>query len=160
MQIEDNMIVTFDYRLTDDDGLEIDSSEGRDPLAYLHGSDAIVAGLERALTGKSAGDSFEVRILPEDAYGERDDDLEQEVPREQFAAMESLEEGMEFEVETDDGPMIITIVEVGEEVVTVDGNHDLAGVALTFAVTVREVRQATPEELEHGHAHGPGGHEH
>ena len=160
MQIEDKMVVTFDYRLTDDEGQEIDNSEGRDPLAYLHGSGAIIPGLETAMTGKKAGDSFEIRILPEDAYGERDDDLQQDVPREQFAAIDDLQEGMEFQVDTDDGPIVITVIDIGEETVTVDGNHDLAGVTLNFAVSVREVRQATPEELEHGHAHGPGGHDH
>jgi FKBP-type peptidyl-prolyl cis-trans isomerase SlyD len=160
MKVEDNMIVSFDYRLTDDEGQEIDNSHGREPLAYLHGSGAIIPGLEKAMAGKAAGDSFEIRILPEDAYGERNDDLQQDVPREQFAAVEDLEEGMEFQVDTDDGPMVITVIDIADDVVTVDGNHDLAGVNLNFEVSVRDVREATAEEIEHGHAHGPGGHHH
>ncbi len=160
MKVEENKVVSFDYRLTDDEGTEIDNSNGREPLAYLHGSGAIIPGLEVAMAGKSAGDEFEIRIPPADAYGERDEQLQQKVARKQFEGIEDLEPGMEFQVDVEDGPMVITVVEITDDEVTVDGNHQLAGVSLNFAVSVRDVRDASPEELEHGHAHGIGGHHH
>ena len=160
MQIAKNTVVAIDYVLKDDNGQVLDSSADRTPLSYLHGASAIIPGLERALDGKQAGDQFEVSVAAEDAYGERNEALQQDVPREQFAGVEDLEVGMQFRVDSSSGPMVITIVRIADEVVTVDGNHPLAGVNLNFAVTVREVRQATEEEVAHGHAHGPDGHAH
>jgi FKBP-type peptidyl-prolyl cis-trans isomerase SlyD len=103
---------------------------------------------------------MQVSIAAADAYGERNESLRQEVPREQFAEIDDLEVGMQFRVDTNNGPMMITIVEVSDELVTIDGNHPLAGMALHFDVAIRGVRDATAEEIEHGHAHGPGGHDH
>ena len=160
MQITSNTVVSIDYVLTDDNGQVLDSSEGGDPLAYLHGSGGIIPGLERALAGKQVGDQLNVAVAPEDAYGERNEALRQDVPREQFDGIEDLQLGMQFRVDSDAGPLVVTIVEIAETIVTIDGNHPLAGVNLNFAVTVREVRAATEEELAHGHAHGPGGHSH
>ncbi len=160
MPIEANSAVAIDYTLTDDEGAVIDTSEGSTPLWYLHGHENIVPGLERELTGKEVGDRLQVAITPADGYGERDEELEQQVDREQFADFEDLHEGMQFQVESDDGPLVFTVVEIGDELVTVDGNHPLAGASLNFDVTVREIRAATAEELEHGHVHEPGGHEH
>lgn len=160
MRIAKNSVVTIDYTLTDDDGHVLDSSEGDDPLSYLHGVGGLIPGLERELDGREAADQFEVAVAPEDGYGERDEALRQDVPRDQFEGMEDLELGMQFRVDSDTGPMVITIVEIDGDIISIDGNHPLAGVNLNFAVTVREVREATEEELEHGHAHGPGGHEH
>lgn len=160
MQIADNSVVAIDYILTDDEGEVIDSSEGGEPLWYLHGFENIVPGLERELTGKSVGDRFQVSLAPVDGYGERDPDLEQEIARDQFEDVDEIEQGMQFHAETDDGYLVFTVVEVGDDLVTVDGNHPLAGMALNFDVTVREIRAATRDELAHGHVHGPGGHHH
>lgn len=160
MQIAKNTVVAIDYRLTDDDGQVLDSSEGREPLSYLHGAGAIIPGLERELDGKHAGDQLKIAVAARDGYGERNEALQQDVPREQFDGIENLELGMQFRVDSNIGPKVITVVRIADEVVTIDGNHPLAGVNLNFAVTVREVREATEEELAHGHVHGPGGHSH
>jgi len=160
MRIAKDTVVNIDYTLTDDDDNVIDTSEGRGPLAYLHGSGGIIPGLENELEGKETGAELKVTVAPADGYGERDDALKQVVSRDQFKGDEELEVGMQFRVDSNNGPMVITIIGIEEDQVTVDGNHPLAGVNLNFEVTVREVRAATPEELEHGHAHGPGGHEH
>ncbi|MEO8495319.1 MAG: peptidylprolyl isomerase [Planctomycetota bacterium] len=160
MQITKHKVVKIHYTLTDDDGELIDSSEGVEPLEYLHGVGGIVPGLEDVLEGKSVGDRIKVNVQPEDGYGEQDDDLLHDVERSQFEGVDDLELGMQFEVDTDDGPMLVTVVEITDETVTVDGNHELAGVALNFDVIVHEIRDATPEEIAHGHAHGEGCHEH
>lgn len=160
MRIDHNAVVAFDYTLTDSSGQVLDSSDGREPLAYLHGTGGIIPGLERELDGKQAGDTLEVDIQPKDAYGERNDALEQQVPREQFQGVEQLEPGMQFRVDTPEGAMVFTVTQVADDMVTVDGNHPLAGVPLHFNVTVRDVREATEEEIAHGHVHGAGGHHH
>ncbi|QDV12583.1 FKBP-type peptidyl-prolyl cis-trans isomerase SlyD [Rosistilla oblonga] len=160
MQITADKVVAFDYKLTDDAGELIDSSEGHEPLLYLHGQGGIIEGLERALEGLKVGDTLNITIPPEDGYGLRSDELLQEVPRDEFEEVDEFEVGMQFEADTPDGPMIFSITEVGDELIKVDGNHPLAGETLTFDVTIREVRDATAEELEHGHAHGDGGHDH
>ncbi len=160
MQITKNSVAAIDYTLTNDGGEVLDTSEGHEPLAYLHGVGGIIPGLERELEGKQVGDQFQAIIVPADGYGVRNDALEQEVSREQFEGAEDLELGMQFQVESDNGPMVVTVVEIDDDVVTIDGNHPLAGENLHFDVTVREVRQATDDELSHGHVHGTGGCEH
>ena len=160
MKIAENKVALIDYTLRDNDGEMIDSSEGAGPLAYLHGAGNIVEGLEEALIGKKAGDKVKASIEPAKAYGERYDDMKQEVPKELFGGVENIEVGMQFQSETDEGPVLVTVMAISEEMVTVDGNHPLAGVHLNFDVTVREVREPTAEELEHGHVHGEGGHQH
>lgn len=160
MQVKKNAVVVFDYTLKDDDGQVIDTSDGRQPLAVLHGSGQIIPGLEKELEGCEVGDELSISVTPADGYGEVEEALRQEVPREQFQGVDNLEVGMQFRVDSSQGPMIVTIVEVSDEKVLVDGNHPLAGENLHFAVTIREVRAATDEELEHGHAHGEGGHQH
>lgn len=160
MKVADNTVVVIDYTLTNNDGQVIDSSEGAGPLAYLHGAGNIIPGLEDALLGKEAGDEVKASIEPANAYGERHDALKQEVPAELFSGVEKVEVGMQFQSETDQGPVLVTVTEIGEQTITVDGNHPLAGVHLNFEVNVREVREATEEELEHGHVHGEGGHQH
>ncbi|WP_430010132.1 FKBP-type peptidyl-prolyl cis-trans isomerase [Methylophaga lonarensis] len=157
MKVADNTVVVIDYTLTNNEGTVIDSSEGAGPLAYLHGAGNIIPGLEDALLGKEAGDKVSAKIAPENAYGERHDALKQEVPAELFSGVEKVEVGMQFQSETDQGPVLVTVVEVSETTITVDGNHPLAGVELNFDVDIREVREATAEELEHGHVHGEGG---
>ncbi len=153
MRIAKNTVVAIDYTLTDDEGRTVDSSEGREPLSYLHGSGGIIPGLERELEGKAVGDQLQVTVAPADAYGERNESLRQKLPRDQFGGIAELSVGMQFRVDSDNGPMVITIVEVAEEVVTIDANHPLAGVNLNFDVTVREIRDATADEIEHGHIH-------
>lgn len=160
MKVADNKVVVIDYTLTDNSGTVIDSSEGAGPLAYLHGADNIIPGLEAALLGKEAGDKVKASIEPANAYGERHEELKQEVPAELFSGVDNVEVGMQFQSETDEGPVLVTVVAVNDKTITVDGNHPLAGVHLNFDVEVREVRDASAEELEHGHVHGEGGHHH
>ncbi len=160
MKVAENTVVVIDYTLTDNDGSVIDSSEGAGPLSYLHGAGNIIPGLEEALMGKEAGEEVKASIEPAKAYGDRHEQLKQEVPRELFSGVDNVEVGMQFQSETEQGPVLVTVVEVKDETVTVDGNHPLAGVNLNFDVTIREVREASEEELEHGHVHGEGGHQH
>ena len=160
MQIKRNTVVTIDYTLHDNEGSLIESSEGHDPYRYIHGIGATIPGLEAALEGKQAGEELKVSLPPEQAYGERDEDLVQSVPRERFKFGGELAAGMQFRASTETGTRVVTVTKIDGEDVTVDGNHPLAGATLTFAVTVREVRDASTEELEHGHVHGPGAHGH
>ena len=161
MQIINNAIALIHYTLKDDEGEILDTSEGRDPLAYLHGSGNIIPGLEAELEGKTAGESIEVRVEPADGYGEKRDEMVQTIPLEHMPDGVELKVGMQLQAQTPEGEaQLVTIVGLTNTDVTLDGNHPLAGVALNFAVEVVEVRQATEEELSHGHVHGPGGHEH
>lgn len=160
MQIAKDTVVSIDYTLKAPDGSVLDSSEGREPLAYLHGNGNIIPGLERALEGKQKGDSVDVTVQPAEAYGERDEALIQSVSRDKFEGVDKVEPGMQFQVMSEAGPRIVTVKAVEGEQVTIDANHPLAGVPLDFSVTVVDVREASPEELEHGHVHGAGGHEH
>jgi len=161
MVIARNKVVRFDYTLTDDKSNVIDSSSGGEPLTYLHGASSIIPGLENALEGKKAGESLNVRVAPAEGYGERDDRLVQMVPREMFEDNQEIQVGMQFHSGDPDGNVtVVTVVNVTDDTVTVDANHPLAGVSLNFAVTIVEVRDATSEELAHGHVHGAGGHHH
>ena len=162
MQIVDNHVVTLDYTLTDDQGAVLDSSEGRGDFTYLHGASNIVPGLERALAGKSAGDELTVHIEPEDAYGERVNELVQQVPGDMFETEQEITVGMQFHAQAAEGQMVVvTVTEIDDETVTVDGNHPLAGKALNFEVKVIDIRDATEEELSHGHVHsGDCSHDH
>jgi FKBP-type peptidyl-prolyl cis-trans isomerase SlyD len=151
MQIEKHRVVSIDYTLTDDEGAVLDSSEGREPLMYVHGVGAIIPGLEQALEGRQSGDEFKVSVPPAAGYGERDDRLMAEVSRENFNEIEDLSVGMRFRVPTDRGDyQVVTVAEIADERVTIDANHPLAGVSLNFDVVVREVRDATQEEAISG----------
>lgn len=160
MNITDNCVASFHYTLTDSTGKVLDSSEGQDPLTYLHGAGNIIPGLEKALLGKTAGDKLNVAVTAAEAYGERDDTMVQELPTSMFSGVDQIEVGMEFHAETEHGLQVVTVTAVESETVTIDGNHPLAGVDLNFDVEVTEVREASEEELSHGHAHGAGGHHH
>ncbi|MHB8453280.1 MAG: FKBP-type peptidyl-prolyl cis-trans isomerase [Acidiferrobacterales bacterium] len=160
MQIAKDTVVSINYTLTDDANNVIDSSTNGEPLAYIHGAGNIIPGLENALTGKSAGDRLEVTVPPQNAYGLRDESLSQVIPRNRFESSQDIEIGMQFQTPTPDGVSIVTITNVDGENVTVDANHPLAGMTLHFSVEVVEVRTPTHEELNHGHVHGPGGHNH
>jgi len=160
MQIAQNSVVAFHYTLTNDAGEVLDSSEGREPLTYLHGAGNIIPGLEKELEGRAAGDKLNTTVTPAEGYGEKQEQLVQEVPRDAFQGVESIEPGMQFQAQTQGGPLMVTVTQVGGDTVTVDGNHPLAGQTLNFDVEIASVREASEEELEHGHVHGEGGHEH
>ncbi|WP_309888610.1 peptidylprolyl isomerase [Archangium sp.] len=160
MEITKDRVVSIEYKLHLGDGNLIDESDPGDPLVYLHGYEEIVPGLENALAGKKAGDSLKVQVKPEDGYGEYDPDGVEEVPREEFPPDMELEEGgVVTATDEDDEEVEFLVKKLNEKTVVVDFNHPLAGKTLHFEVSVREVRAATAEELEHGHAHAPG-HEH
>lgn len=159
MQIAARKVVTIDYTLTDEGGEVLDTSKGGDPLVYLHGVGNIIPGLENALTGRSAGEALQVVVSPAEGYGERDEGLLHSVPKKEFGD-ETLDVGMQFQARTSEGPVLLTIVEIERDSVTLDANHPLAGKSLSFDVTVVAVRDATAEELTHGHVHGAGGHHH
>ncbi len=160
MQIAERRVAAFHYTLTNDKGEVIDSSEGREPLVYLHGVGNIVPGLEREMSGKKAGDSFNVVVAPEEGYGVHHAQLIQQVPRAAFQGVDTIEPGMQFHANGPQGPMTVTVAAVDGDTVTIDGNHPLAGQALHFAIEVTDVRDASPEEILHGHVHGAGGHHH
>ena len=160
MHIGERTVATFHYTLTDAAGKVIDSSDGRAPLSYLHGAGNIVPGLEKEMSGKKQGDTFNVVVAPEEGYGMPNPMMIQVVPREAFQGVDTLEVGMEFQAQTPQGPMSVAIAKIDGDEVMVDGNHPLAGQTLHFAIEVTDVRDASLEELTHGHVHGPGGHHH
>jgi FKBP-type peptidyl-prolyl cis-trans isomerase SlyD len=160
MLVAERCVVSMHYRLTNDAGEVLDSSEGRDPLTYLHGAGNIIPGLEKALLGKQAGDKLDVRVTPAEGYGEQDPKLVQQVPRRAFQGIKDIKAGMRFTAQGPRGPQDVVVTRVAGDMVTVDGNHPLAGEHLNFAVEITEVREASEEELAHGHVHGPGGHHH
>ena len=160
MQISKDQVVTFHYTLKNDRGELIESSVGRDPLDYLHGHRNIIPGLESELAGKSAGDEFTATIEPVNAYGEYDEKMVQTLSREDFDGVEKFEMGMRFELEDADGVGVVTVTKINGDKITVDGNHPLAGERLVFDIVVVDIREASAEELTHGHAHHPDGHHH
>ncbi|HWK74767.1 MAG TPA: peptidylprolyl isomerase [Povalibacter sp.] len=160
MQIAQDAVVSIHYTLTNDKGETLDSSAGGEPLAYLHGNGNLIPGLENALTGKQAGDKLTVKIAPADGYGEYDKELVQRVPRRSFRGISDVRVGMQFQVQAGGGARTVTVTHIAGDMITVDGNHALAGQNLNFDIEITEVRVATEEELAHGHVHGPGGHHH
>jgi FKBP-type peptidyl-prolyl cis-trans isomerase SlyD len=160
MTITKGSVVLFDYTLTDDEKDIIDSSKDSGPLAYLHGEGQIVKGLEKAMEGRGAGDSFKISVSPAEGYGLPDPAKIATVTADQIEGGEELEEGMQLEASSDAGEQIVVVTKIEGNKVTLDGNHPLAGMTLHFDIMIREVRAATAEEIEHGHVHGPGGHHH
>ena len=158
MTVQKNTIVTIKYTLTDESGNMIESSEDQEPFTYLHGTGNVIPGLEASLEGKSAGEAIRVSIPPEDAYGEWDEAKVLEIPKEQFSGVDEIKAGMQFSVHSSAGEQIVTVSKVEGEKVMVDANHPLAGKTLNFDVNVVDVRNATQEEIQHGHAHGAHGH--
>ncbi len=152
--IGNKLVVNMHYKLTDDKGNVLDSSEGADPLAYLHGAGNIIPGLEKALVGKVQGDSLKVKVEPADAYGEIVPELIQTVEKSAFQGVDKVDVGMAFEAQAPDGSMQrIVVTKVEGDKVTINANHPLAGMVLTFDVEIIGVREATEEEVTHGHAH-------
>lgn len=161
MLIAANKAVSIDYTLTNDAGEVIDSSAGGAPLVYLHGAGNIIGGLEKALVGKQAGDELDVSVEPEEAYGEYSAELVAVLNRSMFEGVDELAVGMQFHASGPGGGMqIVTVRDIEGDDVTVDGNHPLAGQRLNFKVKVVAVRDASAEEVSHGHIHGEGGHHH
>lgn len=157
MQIGAKKAVSIDYTLKNDEGEVLDSSEGQSPLVYLHGAGNLIVGLEKALEGKQAGDHVVVSIEPEEAYGEFNPELVATLKRAMFEGVDTLEVGMQFHASAPDGGMqVVTVRDVDGDDVVVDGNHPLAGQRLNFDVKVVEVREASADELAHGHIHGAG----
>jgi FKBP-type peptidyl-prolyl cis-trans isomerase SlyD len=159
MQIGDKTVVRFEYTLKDDGGQVLDTSDGREPLTYIHGGGNIIPGLEKALVGKSAGDSIEATVPPEEGYGRRDDSLVRNVPIRKLSDKNPVA-GRRYRAQLEEGVAIVMVTSVKGDYATVDANHPLADKTLHFAVKVVSVRAATDEELEHGHVHGEGGHHH
>ncbi|MFZ4620512.1 MAG: FKBP-type peptidyl-prolyl cis-trans isomerase [Bacteroidota bacterium] len=160
MKIEKDKVVSIEYTLRDNSGNILDTSDGREPLAYLHGNGNLIPGLEAQLEGKAANDALKVVVAPADGYGELDDAQIVSVPRSQFAGVAELAVGMQFTASGPEGQQVVTVTKIENDTVTVDGNHPLAGQTLNFDVKIVSVREATAEELSHGHVHGAGGHHH
>ena len=160
MEISSDRVVTIHYTLKDDSGAVLDSSAGGEPLAYIQGHGNLVSGLEKALEGKEHGSSLAVVVAPAEGYGERDEALIQRVPKRTLQGSGDIKKGMQFQARTDDGMRLFTVTAVIGDMVTLDGNHPLADQTLHFDIEVVGVREATAEELEHGHVHGAGGHHH
>lgn len=160
MNISKGKVVNIHYALNDAAGEVLESSEGQAPLEYLHGHGNIIAGLEKALDGKAAGDKLKAVIPPEDGYGIRDETLVKELPLSSFQSQDEVAVGAQFQAETSQGPQLATVTKMDDKNVTVDLNHPLADQTLSFDIDVVDVREATEEELSHGHAHGPEGHDH
>jgi FKBP-type peptidyl-prolyl cis-trans isomerase SlyD len=160
VEIAADRVVTIHYTLKDDGGAVLDSSAGGEPLAYIQGHGNLVAGLEKALEGKADGSALSVVVPPAEGYGVHDAALIQRVPKRALQGSGEIKKGMQFQARTDDGMRLFTVTAVVGDMITLDGNHPLADQTLHFDVQVVGVREATTEELEHGHVHGAGGHHH
>ncbi len=155
MQIANDQVVSISFKVSDTEGKVLDSTEMSGPLTYLHGHQNIIPGLEQALHGKSLSDQLTVVIEPEDAYGPVYEDMIQEVPVSAFQGIDAIEPGMSFEAQGANGETrSVVVTKVKGEVVTVDGNHPLAGETLHFELTIDDIRAASEEEIAHGHAEG------
>lgn len=156
MKIAPNKVVKMHYSVLDNDKNTIDNSFDGEPLLFIVGTGYLIPGLEDAIIDKEAGDTLSVTVEPQQGYGERHDELMQAVPKSMFDGME-IDVGMQFRASTDDGDQMVMIIDIQDEEVIVDGNHPLSGITLHFDVEILEVRDATAQELEHGHVHGEGG---
>ena len=160
ISVSRDRVVRFHYQIFDEAGGVVESTRDGEPLAILHGRGNVMRGIEDALEGRKAGESFEVTLPPEQAYGPRKDDFTQRISKKYFRQPARLKPGMTTQLSTEEGTRSVTVLKVGGKVVDVDMNHPLAGQTLKFDLEVMEVREATREELAHRHVHGPGGHHH
>tara|TARA_B100000446_G_scaffold93839_4_gene88018 strand:+ start:11845 stop:12327 length:483 start_codon:yes stop_codon:yes gene_type:complete len=160
MVISDNAVVSFHYRLREEGGEIFEDSHKETPILYLHGHKGMLAGLEEAMAGKSAGDCFDVTVDPDKGYGRRREGAIQRVPKKHLLTKGKISVGQVVQVNTEKGAQEAVVVKVGLKNVDIDSNHPLAGKTLVFSVEIVEVREATADELSHGHAHGVGGHQH
>jgi FKBP-type peptidyl-prolyl cis-trans isomerase SlyD len=157
MKITENKVVVLHYAVSDSEDTLIDSSYDHSPLAIIQGTGYLIPGLEEALTDHIAGDKFEVEVVADQAYGQRFDEYVQTVPKAMFGEVDELNVGTQLRATTDDGEQTVIVIDVQDDEITVDGNHPLAGIDLKFDVEILEVRDATEDELTHGHVHGEGG---
>lgn len=160
MKVGKNMVVSLNYTLKNSEGQVLDTSEGREPLVYLHGAGNLIPGLEAQIEGHEKGAVLDIVVEPEHAYGNRRDDLYRVVPKSGFQGNEEMQVGMQVQLETDQGLAIASISAIEGEEVTLDMNHPLADMQLHFNVDIVDLREATEDEISHGHVHGPGGHHH
>jgi len=160
MIIDNNKVVVLHYAVSNNEGVLIDSSYDHQPLAIIQGTGYLIAGLEQALIGHKAGDKFEVNVTADDAYGQRHDHYVQAVPKAMFDGIDDLAVGAQLRATTDDGEQTVIVIDIADEQVTIDGNHPLAGIDLQFDVQIIEVRDASEQELAHGHVHSEDGSEH
>jgi FKBP-type peptidyl-prolyl cis-trans isomerase SlyD len=160
VEITADTVVLIHYTLKDDSGEVLDSSAGGEPLAFIQGHGNLVPGLEKALEGKQDGYTAAVTLSPAEGYGMRDEALVQRVPKRSLQGVGEIRKGLQFQARTEDGMRLFTVTGVAGDMVTLDGNHPLADRTLHFDIEVVSVRDATSEELEHGHVHGAGGHHH
>ncbi|MDG2364109.1 MAG: FKBP-type peptidyl-prolyl cis-trans isomerase [Methylococcaceae bacterium] len=156
MKITENSVVSILYKLSNDAGTILDQSTEDNPLIYLHGQGNIVIGLENALTGKTIGDTLDVTVTPDEGYGNREDYMVETVNRSMFEGLDEISIGKQFHAEGNTGPVVVTVTKIEGDEITIDGNHPLAGENLNFAIEVIAIREATEDELTHGHIHGPG----
>jgi len=155
MKITENSVVSILYTLSNDAGTILDQSTEDNPLIYLHGQGNIVIGLENALTGKAIGDALDVTVTPDEGYGNREDYMLETVNRSMFEGLDEISIGKQFHAEGNTGPVVVTVTKIEGDEITIDGNHPLAGENLNFAIEVLAIREATEDELTHGHIHGP-----
>lgn len=160
MIVEKDKAVSFHYTLKNADGEQMESSRDKDPMSYLHGANNIIPGLEKAMEGRSVNDEFSVTVEPEEAYGVRNEKNVQRLPMKRLKGIGKVSVGQVLTLQTNNGPVQVTVLKVGRFNIDVDGNHPLAGKQLTFDVEITDIRDASDEELEHRHVHGPGGHQH
>ena len=160
MKIESGTVVSFHYKLRNEEGKELESSRGSEPSVYLHGANNIIRGLEKAMAGRESGDVFTVSLAPADAYGMHNPDKIQRVPVKHLLFKGKLQVGGVVQLNTSRGRVPVTVVKAGRHSADIDTNHPLAGKPLVFDIEVVAVRAASAEERAHGHAHGPGGHQH
>ena len=160
MTVTNNKVVQFTYTLKDEQGKVLESNAGQEPIAYLHGHHNMMVGVEKAMEGKNAGDSFSATLPAAETYGEKVADAEQRVSVKHLVGASVWKPGMTATVNTDQGQRLVTVLKVGKFMATIDTNHPLAGRELTFDIEIADVRGATEEEIAHGHAHGVGGHHH
>ena len=160
MKAANNTVVKFHYTVRDLQGDEIDSSREREPIAILLGHGSLIPGVENAIKGRDAGERFEVNVAPDEGYGPRRPELTQRIAKKYFRNPDALRPGMQTTLQSNEGQRTVTVTKVGSSVIDVDLNHPLAGKDLVFDIEIAEVRQATDEELAHGHVHGEGGHHH
>ncbi|CDH18773.1 peptidylprolyl isomerase [Xenorhabdus bovienii] len=157
MKVAQDLVVSLAYQVRTEEGVLVDESPVSAPLDYLHGRGSLISGLEKAVEGREAGERFDVSIEANDAYGQYDENLVQRVPKDVFVGVDELQVGMRFLADTDMGPVPVEITALEGDEVVVDGNHMLAGQNLKFNVEIVAIREATEEELAHGHVHGQGG---
>lgn len=160
MNIKENSVVQMHYKLTNKEGMLLDSSEGREPLTYMHGKQMLIPGLENQLAGKEMGNKFVAEVPANEAYGDKSPEMIHVVPKENFKGDGELQAGLQIQIDTNQGTQMAVITKVEGDDVTIDMNHPLAGMDLSFDVEIVDVREATQEEIDHGHVHGPGGHQH